>query len=414
MPSDESIPPMHPDDALLASHAPSALSSASRKADSSVAAASVGSGSGSSSGSSLVGELSPDLKADSPPAPQARERITRDELVVVLSRYDLGPINAVEDFPHGSRRSPKVVVHAVQGEYLVKRRRRVAAEVLEPETKRVRYIHDIRRLLQEKGFPVAKMVGTRDGKGTLLKLGADLYELAEFVTGEPWGQTEAEARTGGQRLSQIHQLLRGIEPGKRASSGSYHRSEKVDQAFTRAAQVVPTLYRDCNGDLFAATLGFLRGMYRRAGEEAETLGLSRWPLQLIHGDWQPEILAFQPGHDCRAVLDLDTLRLGQRALDLGAGAQRFASTRAAGVGLDIANYHAFFTGYDGVQGNEASVAEVKAVPWLMIEHLIAETVMALASKGRQSGVRGDKAAETLRARVEWIRGHHDALIEALM
>src|SRR5690606_8873090 len=46
----------------------------------------------------------------------------RDELVMVLSHYDLGVVTQIEEFRRGSRRAPKLVIRTDRGQFLLKRR----------------------------------------------------------------------------------------------------------------------------------------------------------------------------------------------------------------------------------------------------------------------------------------------------
>src|SRR5688500_12371060 len=58
----------------------------------------------------------------STPGGGGRSRFDRDELAIVLSHYDLGVIEQVQEFPRGSRKAPKLLLKADRGTYLLKRR----------------------------------------------------------------------------------------------------------------------------------------------------------------------------------------------------------------------------------------------------------------------------------------------------
>ena len=45
-----------------------------------------------------------------------REKFSADELAIVLSHYDIGVIEAIKEFPRGSRKAPKLLVQTVRGE----------------------------------------------------------------------------------------------------------------------------------------------------------------------------------------------------------------------------------------------------------------------------------------------------------
>src|SRR5689334_921341 len=53
-----------------------------------------------------------------------RDQFTAEELAIVLSHFDLGVIEAIQEFPRGSRRAPKLMLRAEKGIHLLKRRAR--------------------------------------------------------------------------------------------------------------------------------------------------------------------------------------------------------------------------------------------------------------------------------------------------
>ena len=86
-----------------------------------------------------------------------------------------------------------------------------------------------------------------------------------------------------------------------------------------------------------------------------------------------------------AVIDYDSSRLLPRIIDVANGALQFSI-----IGgdediskwpeyLDESRYRRFLRGYDEVM--LLSEAEIRTIPWLMIEALIAEAVFPIAATG---------------------------------
>ena len=53
-----------------------------------------------------------------------REKVAADELAIVLSHFDIGVIESIQEYPKGSRKAPKILITSEQGKFLLKRRAR--------------------------------------------------------------------------------------------------------------------------------------------------------------------------------------------------------------------------------------------------------------------------------------------------
>src|SRR5882672_2826258 len=53
-----------------------------------------------------------------------RERFGTEELAIVLSHFDIGIVESIVEYPRGSRKAPKLLIHSDQGKFLLKRRAR--------------------------------------------------------------------------------------------------------------------------------------------------------------------------------------------------------------------------------------------------------------------------------------------------
>ena len=161
-------------------------------------------------------------------------------------------------------------------------------------------------------------------------------------------------------------------------------------------------------------LGFLSDSYHHAGQMADGLGLSTWPKQIVHADWHPGNMLFD-GDRVIAVIDYDSARFLPRVVDVANGALQFSIVGGGDdvlqwpVELDGARFRRFVKGYDGV--SLLTDAEVRTMPWLMIEALVAEAVFPIAMTGHFGRVEGAPFLQMVRRKVQWIQKSVDQLVE---
>jgi len=116
-----------------------------------------------------------------------------------------------------------------------------------------------------------------------------------------------------------------------------------------------------------------------------------------------------------AVIDYDSARLLPRIIDIANGALQFSI-----IGgdddiskwpdyLDESRFKRFLRGYDEV--NLLSQAEIRAIPPLMIEALIAEAVFPIAATGSFGKVEGMPFLQMVQRKIRWLIKSHDRLIE---
>jgi aminoglycoside phosphotransferase (APT) family kinase protein len=348
-----------------------------------------------------------------------RARITAGELVVVLSHYDLGVIDSVRRFRGGSRFTPKVLVIASGGAFLLKRR-----PVPEGDVSRVRFAHQLHVHLASRGFPVPELVRSRSG-ASLLPTGASpaagqrgvasgAYELHRFIEGSPYSRARADAAAAGQLLAEFHAISREVDASRAPTLGTFHRRENFAATMTRVRDRFedPRAHGLCKS---------LLATYRHAAECADTLGAGASPRGIIHADWHPGNLIFASppsSHHAsserriRAVVDFDAVRTGPYITDLANGALQFAVTRrtdirpaaseppndpyqppsnpdtsAWRIAIDPGLVREFFLGYEqsareqgGLDLRASAIAQ--ALPYLMAEALIVEAALPIANTGR--------------------------------
>lgn len=333
------------------------------------------------------------------------------ELATVLSHYRLGIIEAVKPFPRGSRKAPKLVLKCDKGLFLLKRR---AKGKDQPE--KVAYCHGIQLHLADRQFPLPHLIGTRRDNNSMLRLHGYLYELFEYIRGDSYDQSLEATGDAGKALALFHKLLLDYEseftpPG----SVSYHDNRSVHMGLQQLAEVLPSMASSgVDPDIVKHLPEVLTEAYQQAVLRTEQEGFDDWPKQVCHSDWHPGNMLFQ-GPRVVAVIDYDASRPVQRVTDLANGALQF-SILAKGDDpskwpeyLDEARCKRFLRGYDAVPDAVVTKAELRVVPWLMIQALIAEAVIPIALTGKFARIDGVPFLAMVAKKCAWLREHRDRL-----
>ena len=184
----------------------------------------------------------------------------------------------------------------------------------------------------------------------------------------------------------------------------------------------PPPFKKIEPNVDRAALGhrnqFLHEAYLTAANTADKAGLDQWPTQVVHADWHPGNTLFA-GQKVVAVIDFDAARVQPRSLDVANGALQFSiiggrnDTQAWPDYIDEGRFKRFIRGYDAVPGAVLSRAELRILPHLMIEALIAESVIPIAASGRFSRTAGSVFLEMIERKVRWLQAHADALFRSV-
>ncbi len=340
-----------------------------------------------------------------------REKFATHELAIVLSHYDIGAIESIKEFPRGSRKSPKLLIRTDRGEFLLKRRARG-----KDDPRKVDFCHALQRYLAQKQFPLPHLIGTRKDNHSMLQLPGHIYELFEYIRGVGFDNSPEAAFDAGRILALYHKLLRDYAPPHAPPAGSYHNSrylesslDQIPETFLRGPQAQKT-----DPQQVAHTLEDLRITYTDAAARVNRLGLPNWPLQIVHCDWHPGNMLFR-NQRVVAVIDYDAARIPQRVIDLANGVMQFS---IIGGGedpdtwpdhLDESRFQRFLRGYDAV--HLISTAELRAVPWLMIEAMVVESVFHIAATGSFGHIEGFGFLKMIERKVQWIVQNMDRLVE---
>jgi len=318
-----------------------------------------------------------------------RERLDPELVTRVLTAFGIATPRRLRDVDRGSRRAPKVVVETGEGRFFLKRRRPGSVEA-------ARFTARLQRRLAAAGCPVPRIRSTLDGEA-VHECEGHVFELVEFVAGDPYPRHPVAANSAGRTLARLHEEMRHLSAPERLR-GSYHDSSLVREVLGRLRERVDELSLDPMR---------LSDRYEHAAASAQSWFEGR-PPRLIHGDFHPGNLIHDRDSDGRvlAVLDWEAVRVDLPQAEFAAAAVHFArppsSARPRVPGLDETLLTSFVAGF-GVLRRETS----GIVPELMIESVIAEVAFLL-----DGGVRGERAAR-LAVRVEglldWIDRNRSAI-----
>ena len=381
--------------------------SASEADPRSAGGASGGGASGASGLSSVSLSAMPRMGGD------GRQSFAADELAIVLSHYELGVIEKIREYPRGSRRAPKLLIKAERGAFLLKRRAKG-----KDDPYKVAFCHGIQLHLSAKQFPLPHLIGTRHENNSMLRLGGYVYELFEYIKGTPYDQSPEATHDAGKALGLLHKLLRDYELKYQPPMGSYHNAPSVFHAFRQIPITLAKRHPSQSSEQAAQTAGLvntLQAFYEDAVQRVESAGMSQWPAQIVHSDWHPGNMLFR-GPLVVAVIDYDAARVNQRILDAANGALQFSILGGGDDPLtwpesvDMTRFKRFLLGYDSVPDNVLTRAELRTVPWLMIQALIAESVIPIATTGMFARMDGGVFLEMVRRKSVWIQKHADHLI----
>ncbi len=344
----------------------------------------------------------------------SKERVVFDpaELAVALSHYDLGVIESITDFPRGSRRSPKVGIVAEKGKFLLKRR-----SALRAKPDRVRLIHGVQATLVDAGFPLARLIVTRDTKETFVQIRERVYELFEFVAGHAFGHTPGEARDAGLVLARFHKITADLAATFTVPvpHGDYHDAAAIRTGLCAIGSTLSSHDSFTGDDAELATLTqFLLEHYDRSASATNDFGFSDRPGRIIHSDWHPGNVLFRK-QKVLAVVDYDSVRYARRMIDIANGVLQFSMIAGGDPAtwpehLDEERLRSFIAGYESLQ--PLAVDERACMPHLMAEALIAECVPPITETGSVGQWAGFRVLQMVRRKLTWLEANADRVVKA--
>jgi len=344
-----------------------------------------------------------------------------EEVAQILSHYDIGVIHQAKPLSAGNRRAPKMVIISENGKYLLKRRPKGKDDLY-----RVAFAHSVQVHLGEKGFPVTSLVATRDEKNTVLQLDNHIYEFFKFITGYRYDGSAEATRDSGRQLGNFHNYLSDFASEWQPLRGSFHDSStvrrqmkmissnrnKVDVRDTVDAFVIEG-GRDKG---LARTVESLMSLYNKSSVRVNELGFDSWEQQVVHGDWHPGNMLFS-GKKLVAVLDFDSVKVSPAVTDLANGMLQFSIVGGRPnpadwpAYLDEGKLVQFLAGYREVV--ELEKVKLDSLLDLMIETIIAEAVLPVATTGFFGHLSGSDFLKMIRRKAEWIDKNRGALVDVM-
>ena len=342
-----------------------------------------------------------------------RQRFRADELAIVMSHFEIGVLDAIQEYPRGSRKAPKLIISSDTGMYLLKRRAKG-----KDDSFKTAFCHGIQLHLAERQFPLPHLMGTKKDNNSMLQLGGQIYELFEYIKGTPYDQSLEATHDSGKILSLFHKLLSDYQPKYEPPAGSYHASRSVVQSLQAGPGTLQRTHPNADKDRIVRLVNFLARSYRDSAKAVNAIGLNDWPRQIVHSDWHPGNMLFR-GPKVVAVIDYDAARLHQRVIDAANGALQF-SILGGGEDpsqwpdyIDESRFKRFVRGYDSVPDSVLSEAELQTVPHLMIEALVAESIIPIAATGQFGRMSGIGFLEMVARKVKWLQDRTGDLVAAV-
>lgn len=342
--------------------------------------------------------------------PRGGAHFSSEELVRILSHYDVGVIHQIKPLSGGNRRAPKMVVVSEQGKFLLKRRPRGKDDLY-----RVAFAHAVQTHLAEKAFPVTTLLATRSENNTILQLNNHIYEFFKFVSGTRYDGSPEATTDAGRQLANFHRRLADFAHEWKPLQASFHDSSTVR---THLRTIGSDRTAKPSGKL-QATAEALTILYNESSIRVNQLGFDSWPPQVIHGDWHPGNMLFSK-RKVAVVLDFDSIRVAPSIVDLANGMLQFSIVGGRPNPADWPDYFdqdkllQFLHGYKERAVREPALLDeykLKALLDLMIETMIAEAVLPIAATGFFGHLHGTDFLLMIRRKVEWLKKNRDQLTE---
>ena len=344
--------------------------------------------------------------------PRGGAHFSSEELVRVLSHYDVGVIHQIKSLSGGNPRAPKMVVVSEQGKFLLKRRPRGKDDLY-----RVAFAHAVQSHLAAKSFPITSLIATRSDNNSILKMNSHIYEFFKFVSGARYDGSPESTIDAGRQLANFHRHLADFAHEFKPLQASFHDSSTVR---THLRTIGSDRTAGPNGKSQAAAEA-LTVLYNESSIQANQLGFDSWLQQVIHGDWHPGNMLFSNGK-IAVVLDFDSIRVAPAVVDLANGMLQFSIVGGRPNPADWPDYFdqdkllQFLQGYKEIAVNDTTLLDeykLKALLDLMIETMIAEAVLPIATTGLFGHLHGTDFLLMIRRKAEWLNKNRDQLTKLI-
>lgn len=330
-----------------------------------------------------------------------------EEITEVVGHYNIGEILQTQPLIGGSRHAPKVVIISENGKFLIKRRQKIKGNF-----DRVRFSHAVQNHLAIKGFPTTKLQGINGGDETMLLLNNYIYELFEFVSGKRYDTSPETTAEVGRQLAMFHSDLVDFTGFSDPERVTFHDSPNV----RKYLKTIEADRRNSHNIELLEIVDSLMSLYNGCSTNVNSLGYDKWERQVIHGDWHPGNMLFEK-NKLTAVLDFDSVKIAPAVIDLANGMLQFSIVGNRPNPADWPDYLnqekliQFLNGYRQIIDLE--INKVKSLLDLMIETMIAETVLPVATTGSFGNLGGEEFLKMIFRKAKWIADNKKTLIDAM-
>jgi len=339
--------------------------------------------------------------------PRGIAHFSTEELVRVLSHYDIGIILQVKPLSGGNTRAPKMAIVSEQGKFLLKRRPKGKDDLC-----RVAFAHAVQSHLAAQSFPVTYLLATRDENNTVLQLNHHIYELFKFVTGTRYDGSEEATIDAGRQLAKFHRHLADFayESALGGLKTCFHDSSTVRRHLKTLGSDRPAR----PNKRLRTTAEALMKLYNESSICVNRLGFDSWEQQVIHGDWHPGNMLFSK-NKLTAVLDFDSVRIAQPLTDLANGMLQFSIVGGRPNPNDWPDYFdqeklvQFLNGYRNVINLDKN--KLDSLVDLMIETMIAEAVLPIVATGFFGHLSGTDFLQMILRKANWLKKNREQLNE---
>jgi len=341
--------------------------------------------------------------------PRGGAHFSSEELVRVLSHYDVGIIVQIKPLSGGNRSAPKMAIVSEQGKYLLKRRPKGKDDLC-----RVAFAHAVQSHLAAESFPVTCLLAARNENSTVLQLDHHIYELFKFVTGTRYDGSKEATIDAGRKLAEFHRHLSNFayESALGGLKGCFHDSSTVRRHLKTLGSD-----RSNRNKKLRATAEALMTLYNESSVSVNESGFDSWTHQVVHGDWHPGNMLFSK-QKLAAVLDFDSVRIAPPLTDLANGMLQFSIIGGRPNPADWPDFFdqdklvQFLSGYREVIKLNKDM--LKSLIDLMIETMIAEAVLPIVATGFFGHLSGEGFLKMILRKSKWLNKNHNKLAKAII
>ncbi|MDG2422671.1 MAG: phosphotransferase [Phycisphaerales bacterium] len=339
---------------------------------------------------------------------QDGSELKTEEVISVLSHYDIGETRSIRVYFRGSSKSPKALIESDTGKFILKRR-----GPGRDDPRRIVYEHAVHDQLRDSGYPVVEIMHSSRSKSKVVRASSGIYELFRYVKASRCEGNPVSVKCCGEALSLFHEKLMEFDEPSPPVRG-FHAITDIQQHIERYAKTHKSRGRRACRTII--------DYYMEAAQKVDQMGWDQWPKTVVHGDWHPGNVLFGEDGDVLAVLDFDAVRWETRTSDIASAILHFGRYVSAlrtdeastwPVNVDASAACALMKGYISKSRHLPTAMEIAAIPSLIIEALVMETMPVLIQDGQFAHMDALSTLTEVVSSIERIRSDSGRLISSL-